>query len=141
MKKLLALVLLAFSLCFVGCDTADIQVGSENGVAYFYTSTIVPKMVLSGEEEVEIENKAFFGALVDAIEEKPIRSIEEQACNCAPIYRVKIKDYTFILHSTHGIEIQKSVGKWIKAIEHIGIVECSQAEMEQLFELLAEGIS
>ena len=51
MKKLLALVLLAFSLCFVACDTADIKIGSENGVAYFYESTIVPKMVLSGEEE------------------------------------------------------------------------------------------
>ena len=140
MKKILALCLFLCTLFLVGCDTADIKVGSENGVAYFYQSTIVPKMILMGAEEVEIENKKFFIALVEAIEEKPIVSIEERQCNCAPIYRIAIKEYVFILHP-HGIEIQQAAGGCVKTKLHHGIVDCSEEEMQKLFNLLAEGIS
>ena len=94
-----------------------------------------------GAEEVEIENKKFFIALVEAVEEKPIVSIEERQCNCAPIYRIGIKEYVVILHPTHGIEIQQSAGGCVKTKLHHGIVDCSEEEMQELFNLLAEEIS
>ena len=132
MKKIVAIFLMFFlMLSFVGCDTAKIEVGAENGVAYFHVSTIVPKMVLKGETEIEIEDKTFFGKLTAAIIDKPT---VDPVCDCQPIYNVGIDKYTFGLH-THGITISSPMGKNLKGI-NIFAVECTEEEINELFDIL-----
>ena len=133
MKKLIALALVVAALlcCLVGCDSAKIDVGSENGVAYFHVSTIVPKMILKGEPEIEIEDKTFFGKLTAAIEDKPT---VDPVCECQPIYNVGIDKYTFGLHS-HGITISYPMGKNIKGT-NIFAVECTEEEISELLDIL-----
>ena len=132
MKKIVAIsIMLLLMLSFVGCDTAKIEVGAENGVAYFHYSTIVPKMVLKGESEIEIENKSFFGKLTAAIQDKPT---VDPVCECQPIYNVGIGKYTFGLHS-HGITISSPMGKNVKGI-NIFAVECTEEEINELFDIL-----
>ena len=133
MKKLLALALVVVALvcCLVGCDSAKIEVGAENGVAYFHVSTIVPKMILKGETEIEIEDKTFFGKLTAAIEDKPT---VDPICDCQSIYNVGIDKYTFEIH-THGITITSPMGKNIKGI-NIFAVECTEEEMNELLAIL-----
>ena len=138
MKKLnvafiLCMLALLIVFSFAGCDTADIKVGEENGVAYFHNSTITPKMVLIGEEDKEIEDEYFFGNLITAIEGKPV--IAESDCNCLARYTVVIKQYHFSMHS-HGIEILEYANNGRKYINYIGRVECTQEEMGKLFAVL-----
>ena len=133
MKKIVAIFLmLLLMLSFVGCDSAKIEVGAENGVAYFHVSTIVPKMILKGETEIEIEDKTFFGKLTAAIEEK---STVDPVCECQPIYNVGIDKYTFGLHS-HGITISYPMGKNIMGT-NIFAVECTEEEISELLIILA----
>ncbi len=133
MKKILTLILavVAILCCFVGCDSAKIEVGAKNGVAYFNDSTIVPKMVLKGESEIEIEDKSFFGKLTAAIQDKPT---VDPVCDCQPIYNVGIDKYTFGLH-THGITISSPMGKNIKGT-NIFAVECTEEEINELLDIL-----
>ena len=133
MKKILVFALAVVTLlcCLVGCDTAKIEVGAENGVAYFNDSTIVPKMVLKGESEIEIEDKSFFGKLTVAIQDKPT---VDPVCDCQPIYNVGIDKYTFGLHS-HGITISFPMGKNIKGVD-IFAVECTEKEINELLDIL-----
>ena len=133
MKKIVAIFLMLLLLfSFAGCDTAKIEVGAENGVAYFHVSTIVPKMILKGETEIEIEDKTFFGKLTAAIIDKPT---VDPVCECQPIYNVGIDKYTFGLHS-HGITISSPMGKNIKGT-NIFAVECTKEEIRELFIILA----
>ena len=133
MKKIVAIFLmLLLMLSFVGCDSAKIEVGAENGVAYFHVSTIVPKMILKGETEIEIEDKTFFGKLTAAIVDKPT---VDPVCECQPIYNVGIDKYTFGLHS-HGITISYPMGKNIKGT-NIFAVECTEEEISELLIILA----
>ena len=132
MKKVVAIFLmLLLMLSFVGCDSAKIEVGAKNGVAYFNKSTIVPKMVLKDETEIEIEDKAFFGKLIAAIEGK---ATIDPVCDCQPIYNVGIDKYTFGLH-THGITISYPIGKNIKGT-NIFAVECTEEEINELLDIL-----
>ena len=132
MKKIVAIFLtLLLMLSFMGCDTAKIEVGAENGVAYFHVSTIVPKMILKGDTEIEIEDKTFFGKLTAAIIDKPT---VDPVCYCQPIYNVGIDKYTFGLHS-HGITISSPMGKNIKGT-NIFAVECTEEEINELFDIL-----
>ena len=131
MKKLITLTLavVAFLCCFVGCDTAKIEVGAENDIAYFHYSTATPKIVLKGETEIEIEDNSFFGKLRTAIEGK---TAIDPICDCQPIYNVGIDKYTFGLH-THGITISSPMGKNIKGI-NIFAVECTEEETGDAWE-------
>ena len=133
MKKLLALALAAGALLcsLVGCDSAKIEVGAENGVVYFHHSTITPKIVLKGETEIEVEDEFFFGKLKAAIEGK---TAVDPICDCQPIYNVGIDKYTFEIH-THGITITSPMGKNIKGI-NIFAVECTEEEMNELLAIL-----
>ena len=136
MKKYLLLFLSVVTLLFsVACDTADIEVGVyENGTAYFNDSTIVPTMILQGEEEKEIEDKAFFGRLANAIQDKPVIN---EVCNCVALYNVAINEYRFALH-THGIAITRYDEGILnyKHIIYVGAVECDRATMDELFKIL-----
>ena len=133
MKKIfaLALAVVAFLCCFVGCDTAKLEVGAENDIAYFHYSTATPKIVLKGETEIEVEDNSFFGKLRTAIEGK---TAIDPICDCQPIYNVGIDKYTFGLH-THGITISSPMGKNIKGI-NIFAVECTEEEMNELLAIL-----
>lgn len=133
MKKILSLILALITLmfCLVGCDSAKIEVGTKNGVAYFNDSTIVPKMILKGENEIEIEDKSFFDKLITAIEGK---TTVDPVCDCQPIYNVGIDKYTFGLH-THGITISSPMGKNIKGT-NIFAVECTEEEINELLDIL-----
>ncbi len=133
MKKIVAIFLmLLLMLSFAGCDSAKIEVGAKNGVAYFNVSTIVPKMILKGETETEVEDKTFFGKLTAAIEGK---ATVDPVCDCQPIYNVGIDKYTFGLH-IHGITISSPMGRNIKGI-NIFAVECTEEEISELLVILA----
>ena len=132
MKKILiifASLLIFFS--FTGCDTADIEVGTKDGVAYFYVGSITPKMLLLGENEIEFENDEFFEKLVSSIE---FKQTVDAVCNCQPVYTVKIKKYTFELHS-HGITVKYPMGNNIKGV-NVFSVSCTNEEMTALFEII-----
>ena len=133
MKKIIAIILmLLLMLSFVGCDSAKIEVGAENGVAYFNRGTLTPTILLKGETDTKVEDKYFFGKLVKAIEEKPT---VDPVCECQPIYNVGIDKYTFGLHS-HGITISYPMGKNIKGT-NIFAVECTEEEIGELLIILA----
>ena len=132
MKKTVAIFLtLLLLLSFAGCDTAKIEVGAENGIAYFHKSTIGPKMILKGESDIEIEEDTFLGKLETAIEGK---ETVDPICECQPIYNVGIDKYTFGLH-THGITISSPMGRNIKGI-NIFAVECTEEEINGLISIL-----
>ena len=88
-------------------------------------------MVLKDETEIEIEDKAFFGKLIAAIEGK---ATIDPVCDCQPIYNVGIDKYTFGLH-THGITISYPIGKNIKGT-NIFAVECTEEEINELLDIL-----
>ena len=133
MKKIIALALAVVTLlcCLVGCDTAKIEVGVENGTAYFHYSQTTPDIILKGESETKIEGTSFFGKLRTAIDGKPA---VEDVCNCEAIYNVRIEKYTFGLH-THGIMVSSPMGNNIKGI-NVFTVECSEEEMNELFDII-----
>lgn len=133
MKKIIALALAVVTLlcCLVGCDTAKIEVGVENGTAYFHYAQITPDIILTGESETEIEGTSFFGKLRTAIDGKPA---VDDVCNCEAIYNVRIDKYTFGLH-THGIMVSSPMGNNIKGV-NVFTVECSEEEMNELFGII-----
>ena len=132
MKKLIIIFTsLLILLSFAGCDTADIEVGTKDGVAYFYVGTITPEMVLLGETQTEIESDEFFEKLIKAIE---FKETIDAVCNCIPIYTVKIKKYTFELHS-HGITVTYPMGNNIKGVYVFSVI-CTNEEMTAMFEIL-----
>lgn len=100
MKRFITLLLaLLIVLSFVGCNSANIEVGSKDGVAYFHHSQNAPEIILMEESETKIEDTAFFGKLIAAIDGK---TAVNDLCNCEAIYNVKIDKYTFALHTRHN---------------------------------------
>lgn len=83
------------------------------------------------ESETKIEDTAFFGKLIAAIDGK---SAVNDLCNCEAIYNVRIDKYTFGLH-IHGITISSPVGRNLKGI-NVFTVECKEEEMNELFDIL-----
>ena len=57
MKKIRFISLfICFILILVGCDSANIEVGSRDGIAYFNYSSIAPDIYLiDGTEKLKIE--------------------------------------------------------------------------------------
>ena len=132
MKKIVSIFLMfLLMLSFVGCDTAKIEVGAENGVAYFNCGTLTPTILLKGETDTKVEDEYFLGKLVKAIEGK---ATVDPVCECQPIYNVGIDKYTFGLH-THGITISSPMGKNIKG-KNIFAVECTEEEINELLDIL-----
>jgi len=132
MKKILVIFTsLLILLSFAGCDTADIEVGTKDGVAYFYVGSVTPKMLLLDEPQTEIESDEFFAKLVSSIE---FKQTVDAVCNCQPVYTVKIKKYTFELHS-HGITVTYPMGNNIKGV-NVFSVSCTNEEMTALFEII-----
>ena len=133
MKKLIALAIavVAFLHTLIGCDSSGIEVGTKNGLAHFDISATVPRMILEGENETEIEDKNFFGKLVAAIDDK---STVDPVCDCQPIYNVGIDKYIFGLH-THGITISSPMGKNIIG-RSVFAVECTEEEISELLRIL-----
>ena len=113
------------------CDSSKIDVGTENGVAYFHYSQNLPKIILSGETDKAVDNTDFFVKLRTAIDGK---SAIDSVCNCEPLYVVRIDKYTFGLH-THGITVTYPAGRNIKA-KIIFSVECSEEEMGEMIGIL-----
>ena len=133
-KKFLFLVFLLLFFPLVGCDTADIEIGVNDGVAYFNESTITPDIYLiNGSENIKIEDEYLFGVLIDAIEGKTVTMHDD--CDCQPIHSLKIKDYKFILHN-HGILIKQSAKGNVKHINYIGFVECNEETMNDIFSII-----
>ena len=133
MKKIIAICVIAVLTClsFAGCDSARIEVGTENGTAFFHYSQSRPDMFLKGEIETEIDDASFFGKLRAAIDGK---SAVDDVCNCEVVYNVRIDKYTFGLH-THGIKVSSPMGNGIKGV-NVFTVECSEEEMNELFDII-----
>lgn len=135
MNKISSLFLFIFSILFlVGCDSANIEVGSRDGRAYFNCSSIAPEIYLiDGTENIKIEDETLFGILVDAIQDKPVTMHDD--CECQPLHTLKIKDYKFVLHN-HGILITQSTKGNVKHINYIGFVECDEKVMRDIFNIV-----
>ena len=133
MKRFNAICAIAMLIClsFVGCDSAKIEVGTENGTAYFHYSQTTPDIILKGESETKIDDASFFGKLRTAIDGKP--SVDD-VCNCDAIYNIRIDKYSFGLH-THGIMVSSPMGYGIKGV-NVFTVECSEEEMNELFGII-----
>ena len=137
MKKIRFISLfICFILILVGCDSANIEVGSRDGIAYFNYSSIAPDIYLiDGTKNLKIEDESLFGILVDAIQEKPL--IMHDDCDCKHLYSLKIKEYTFALYE-HGILITQSISKIYKHRNYIGFVECDEKVMRDIFNIVEE---
>lgn len=133
MKKIIAICIIVALTCLslVGCDSANIKVGVEDGTAYFHYSQTTPDIILKGENETRIEDPSFFGKLRAAIDKK---TAVDDICNCDAIYNVRIDSYTFGLH-THGIMVSSPMGNNLKGV-NVFTVECSEEEMNELFDIL-----
>lgn len=132
MKRFISILLVLLVIfSFVGCNTANIEVGTKDGVAYFYHSQGAPEIILSGESETKIEDEALLGKLIAAIDGK---SAVNDFCNCEAIYNLRIDKYHFGLH-THGISVTWPMGNNIKGV-NIFTVECTEAEIRELFAIL-----
>jgi len=132
MKRLISFFLvLLIPLSFAGCNSAAIEVGTKDGVAYFRHSQSTPEIILAGKSETKIENEALLGKLIAAIDGK---SAVNDFCNCETIYNIRIDKYHFGLH-THGISVTWPMGNNIKGV-NIFTVECTEEEISELFAIL-----
>ncbi len=139
MKKLLTIglaVLLILCMCvsLSGCLLSKIEVGTNDGVVYFTRSKKVPEMLLCADEKIVIEDAIFFEKLVNCIDGKANKRLPYCNVDCASLYVVEIGKYGFALHSNH-ILIYSPLGRNIKGVEIIEI-ECSETEMQELFDIL-----
>ena len=141
MKKLTVLILtIAIILSFSGCDSSRVSIEIEDGTVYFNHSQFAPEIILLGDEDKIVGDEAFFGKLVNAINEKPINSIDSSyPCECDIEYKLKISadyksGYYFLFHE-HGIEIQQYC-KYRKCLDLYGIVELDETKLREFFSML-----
>ena len=141
MKKLTVLILvitIIFSL--TSCKSVQTTIEVENGIVYFNRPLFTPEMILRTDEDIIIENDEFYEKLIEAVNEKPINSIDgSNPCECDIEYTVKISadyksGYYFLFHD-HGIEIQQYC-KYRKCLDLYGIVEVDESTLRELIELL-----
>ena len=138
-KKLLTislagLFMLCMSVSLSGCWLSKIEVGTKDGVVYFTHSSKIPEMVLRGDEKIVIQSSEFFEKLVNCIDGKPNKHLTYCNGYCESLYVVEIGKYDFALHSNH-ILIYSPLGYNIKGVE-IFEIECSETEMQELFNIL-----
>ena len=132
MKKYVVIFLtLLITLSMIGCASDRIEVGVEDGKAYFQDWGKTPDIILKGENEIVIRDDSLFYKVMALISGKPA---VEDMCNCEAVYTMYIKEYTFGLH-THGIVISKPMGRSIKGVK-VFSVDCTEEEMNELFDIL-----
>ena len=131
---LVGLFMICMSVSLSGCWLSKIEVGVNDGVVYFTRSKQIPKMVLLADEKIVIEDSEFFEKLVNCIDGKPNKHLTYCNGYCESLYVVEIGKYDFALHSNH-ILIFSPLGYNIKGVEIIEI-ECSETEMQELFDIL-----
>ena len=132
MKRYIAILLVVLiTFSFAGCNSANIEVGTIDGVAYFYHGQGTPEIILTGENETKIEDKAFLGKLIAVVDGK---TAVNDFCNCEAIYSIRIDKYHFGLH-THGVSVTWTMGNNMKGM-NVFTVECSEEEMRDLFAIL-----
>lgn len=133
MRKIMVFFLtMLFILSFTACSFGSIEVVENNGTAQVNFSPIMPKMILTGEPEIEIKDRSVFEKLVSAIDGKPIIK-EDRNYDC--LYNIRIDLYDFQVHSS-GIAIYKRLGHDIRGVETIGTVECTANELNELCAVL-----
>lgn len=132
MKHFLSILLgFLIGFCFVGCDSANIEVGTKDGVAYFHHFQSSPEIIMTGEGETKINDAAFLEKLIAAIDGK---AAVNDFCNCEALYNIRIDQYTFGLH-THGITVTWPMGHNIKGF-NVFTVDCTEDEINALFSIL-----
>lgn len=133
MRKIMIFSLtMLFILSFTACSFAGIEVIEDNGTVQVNCSAIMPKVILTGEPEIEIKDKSVFEKLVSAIDGKPIIK-EDRNYDC--LYNIRIDLYDFQVHSS-GIAIYKRLGHNIRGVETIGTIECTANELNELCAIL-----
>ncbi len=130
-KYIIVLIVSLIMFSMAGCSSDRVDIGVEDGKAYFHDWGKTPEMILYGENEIVIRDDALFYKLMALISGKPA---VEDLCNCEAVYIMYIKEYTFGLH-THGIVISKPMGRNIKG-EKVFSIECTEEEMNELFDIL-----
>jgi len=130
-KYIIVLIVSLIMISMAGCSSDRVDIGVEDGKAYFHDWGITPEITLHGENDSVILNDSLFYKLMELINGKP--AIED-LCNCEAIYNVSIDKYSFGLH-THGIVISKPMGRHIKG-EKVFSIECTEEEMNELFDIL-----
>lgn len=132
MKKYsIVLIVLLIMIFMTGCSSDRVDIGVEDGKAYFHDWGITPEIILHGENETVILNDSLFYKLMGLVNGKPI---VEDLCNCEAKYNISIHEYALGLH-THGIEISVPVGRYKKETK-VFSVECTEQEMNELFDVL-----
>ena len=141
MKKLTLFILaITIILSLTSCKSVQTTIEVENGIVYFKRPLFTPEMILRTDEDIIIENDQFYEKLIEAVNEKPINSIDgSNSCECDIEYTVKISadyksGYYFLFHD-HGIEIQQYC-KYRKCLDLYGIVEVDESTLLELIELL-----
>ena len=102
----------------------------KRGIAYFDYLENIPDVILTGDKDIVIEDRAFFEKLASAIDGKYAYDL---ACNCTTIFKVKIDKYLFYLNS-EDISI-KVLGEDNNYVDYYN-VNCTEKEMSELYELL-----
>lgn len=129
MKRIIALLLtVLFMLSFTACGLSGIEIAEDDGTAQVNCSAITPKMILTGDPEIEIKDKSVLEKLVSAIDGKPIIK-EDRNYDC--LYNIRIELYDFQVHG-NGIAIYKRLGRNIRGVETVGKVECTADELNEL---------
>ena len=141
MKKLTVFILvITIVLSLASCKSVQTTIEVENGIVYFNRPLFTPEIILRTDEDIIIENDQFYEKLIEAVNEKPINSIDgSNTCECDIEYRVKISadyksGYYFLFHD-HGIEIQQYC-KYRKCLDLYGVVEVDESTLRELIELL-----
>ena len=141
MKKLTVFILvITIVLSLASCKSVQTTIEVENGIVYFNRPLFTPEIILRTDEDIIIENDQFYEKLIEAVNEKPINSIDgSNTCECDIEYTVKISadyksGYYFLFHD-HGIEIQQYC-KYRKCLDLYGVVEVDESTLRELIELL-----
>ena len=131
---MLAVVLvLVFALSLSGCGESKFVVGEKDGIAFARHSGKTPEITLSGQETKKKEAERLLETLAKTVDGKPIAH-ERGDCGESR-YCVYVDLYIFFL-CNRGIIIEERYGWDKNGLIDVGVVACSEDEMEALFSML-----